>query len=85
MSLTTVVRGVRVASLVRRGIAGDVLVLDEYREVEVVRSDVGGDVGRAFLGKVVEMRIGSSEVCGVDIWRLKLACRSGETRLGPMG
>ena len=68
MSLTSsptkgrsVVRVFRVASLVRRGIAGDVLVLDEYRGVEVVRSEVGGVVGRAFLGKVVEMRIGSSE------------------------
>ena len=68
MSLTSsptkgrsVVKVFRVASLVRRGIAGDVLVLDEYKEVEVVRSEVGGVVGRAFLGKVVEMRIGSSE------------------------
>ena len=27
----------------------------------MVLSDVGGVVGRAFLGKLVEMRIGSSE------------------------
>ena len=37
------------------------LVLEGFEEVEVVRSEVGGSVGRAFFGKVVEMRIGSSE------------------------
>ena len=42
-------------------VAVGVLVLDGCEEVEVVRNDVGGSVGRAFLGKVVEMRIGSSE------------------------
>ena len=57
----SVFRVFRVASLVRKWIAGDVLALDECKEVEVVRSEVGGVVGRAFLGKVVEMRIGSSE------------------------
>ena len=51
----------RVASFARRWIAGDVLVLEGCTEVEVVRNEVSGVVGRAFLGKVVEMRIGLSE------------------------
>ena len=36
-------------------------MLDGRREVEVVRMEAGGVAGRAFLGKLVAMRIGSSE------------------------
>ena len=91
----------RVASLAREWIAGDVLELEGCREVEIVLNEVGGVVGRAFLGKLVDMRIGSSEsrrweavdgrerlvavVDGVDIGRLKIASKSSETKLGPRG
>ena len=39
----------------------DVLVLDDRKEVGIVRMEAGGVAGRAFLGKFVAMRIGSSE------------------------
>ena len=39
----------------------DVLVLDDRKEVGIVRMEAGGVAGRAFLGKLVAMRIGSSE------------------------
>ena len=50
-----------VESIAGELVAIEVIVLDEGEEVEVVRNEVGGVVGRAFLGKVVETRIGSSE------------------------
>ena len=39
----------------------DVLVLDDRKEVGIVRMEAGGVAGRAFLGKFAAMRIGSSE------------------------
>ena len=38
----------------------DVGGVELYGEVDVVRSEIGGCAGRAFFGKFVEMRTGSS-------------------------
>ena len=46
-----------VGILVQEEVVGEV---ELHVEVNVVRSEIGGCVGRAFFGKVVEMRTGSS-------------------------